>query len=89
MSVLAALSVKVSRAGMTAGTLAGMIIPDQILGRQNPFTDVRLSLLQSPTFICGDTILEVTYLHRTRSLCSCLLYLPRALFMCASLGVMV
>ena len=40
MSVLAALSILLSHAGMTQGTLAGMIISDQIIGRQNPFTDV-------------------------------------------------
>ena len=27
---------------MTSGTLAGLIISDQILGRHNPYTDVRL-----------------------------------------------
>ena len=26
--------------GMTSGTLAGMIVADQILGRQNPFSKV-------------------------------------------------
>ena len=29
--------------GITSGTLAGMIVADQILGKQNPFSDVRSS----------------------------------------------
>ena len=59
MPVLAALSTLLSHAGMTQGTLAGMIISDQIIGRQNPFTDVSLAMLQHPTYICGNAFSDM------------------------------
>ena len=83
MPVLAALSTLPSHAGMTQGTLAGMIISDQILGRQNPFTDVSLPMLPHPTFICGDAIFDAIGYMLSRSYSS-VCVAPKIAFICIS-----